>query len=1244
MRILSIAGQNIASLADPFLIDFTAAPLAGAGLFAITGETGAGKSSILDALCLALYGDAPRLSTGAAGDEISDPSGEAIKARDSRAILRRGAIQGWAEVRFTARDGQDYIARWQARRARDKVNGKLQSVARSLARAADQQILASQTSAVTEQIIALTGLSYEEFRRTVLLAQGDFDAFLRADTNERAGLLEKVTGTGLYRAVSRRIFDRTDAARQGHDTLTLRRAEHRLLTDDARNALMGELTTLVAASSAAITDRLTHLAAVDRHNRHAEALRQLDLATGQAARTLQASQDAAPARDRLARIDQAEPLRLPWQRLRDAEARVARAAGDLATAETAHTTATAQAQTLRLIADQNDQLFVAKEAEFKVLGPQWDDGAALDAQITTAASEAETSALRAKAVTAEAEQATADLATLHHAETTARDALIRAQADLTALQPAQGLTDRWDLVRADITTYRSARQAAETAQALALAEAAKIAHLDQRTAAHSQRATEDERQDIALRDRVANLTSRILDLETLHPHSAAKRLTDLAAALLLMTRADDDHQSAQNDLAAAGRSEAEGTTAAITAKTAAAAASATAALFEAQVAVLTAPVEQADLALSDAAKELRLRLEPDTPCPVCGSREHPVHVDKALADLALRLRSDLAAARQGADLARAQQRDAERFLATAEAQSDQARRSAATSNNLCTKALSDWAQALTTARALDPQIAFPARPGDRALLTAISARTQADHLAHATAQAEIASLRTTLSTTNTQLETLRQTAMARNADREALAAQRGTADRALALARQTVLTEQTLADQRAATLAPLLSPLGAADALADPTLATRLAALVQRALAARDLHRTATDRLSDLLPRIAAQSSTAHNLTQAADLAHAQSKGRHQRYEALRTQRAPLLDGVATSLHRTRFNESRKAALAARDAAQTAYAAAANLAVAARTRHDAAQQETQAATGAARAADQSLQQTLSQTGLDAQSLALLLLIAPDEVQALRDHLRALDDAVTAARAARAARQTDLASARQAGLPETPAADLRAMIAQLDTTLAAHQARRGAIANEIATDDASRLMLAGLDAEITSALLEYQVWQAVNAAVGSRSGDKFARLAQSITLDVLADHANHHLADLNPRYRLRRADDLALQVEDVDMGGEARATRSLSGGERFLVSLALALALSRMGDKGGLAATLFIDEGFGSLDAASLEVAIDALDNLQSQGRQVGVISHVEAMKDRITTRITVTKQGSGKSVVRICPAPGTSHP
>lgn len=160
MRILSISGRNIASLAEAFSVDFTAEPLASAGLFAVTGETGAGKSSILDAMCLALYGDAPRLAGGASTDEVPDPSGDMIKARDSRAILRRGAAQGWAAVRFTARDGQDYIVRWQARRARDEADGRLQNISRSLTRAADGQTLANQLSVVNEMIVTLSGFSY----------------------------------------------------------------------------------------------------------------------------------------------------------------------------------------------------------------------------------------------------------------------------------------------------------------------------------------------------------------------------------------------------------------------------------------------------------------------------------------------------------------------------------------------------------------------------------------------------------------------------------------------------------------------------------------------------------------------------------------------------------------------------------------------------------------------------------------------------------------------------------------------------------------------------------------------------------------------------------------------------------------------------------------------------------------------------------------------------------------------------
>ena len=178
-------------------------------------------------------------------------------------------------------------------------------------------------------------------------------------------------------------------------------------------------------------------------------------------------------------------------------------------------------------------------------------------------------------------------------------------------------------------------------------------------------------------------------------------------------------------------------------------------------------------------------------------------------------------------------------------------------------------------------------------------------------------------------------------------------------------------------------------------------------------------------------------------------------------------------------------------------------------------------------------------------------------------------------------------------------------------------------------------MAGLDVEIATDKDKAKIWKEVNAAVGSKNGDRFARFAQSVTLDLLVELANTHLATLQPRYRLvRGGQDLGLNVIDRDMGNEARSTRSLSGGERFLVSLALSLALSGLGGRQIFADTLFIDEGFGSLNSDSLESAIGALEMLQSQGRTVGVISHVEAMKDRIPVQVRVIRQGAGRSIGR----------
>lgn len=175
MKILVIRGQNLASLARPFELDLTAEPLAGAGLFAITGETGSGKSTILDALCLALYNQYPRVAIARRqGELLPDPGGDALAITDPRSILRRGAASGFAEVDFLAQDGLEYRARWIVSRARGKAEGKLGEVSRTLNLRADGTPVAAGKTNVAREIQRCTDLTFDQFRRTVLLAQGEF--------------------------------------------------------------------------------------------------------------------------------------------------------------------------------------------------------------------------------------------------------------------------------------------------------------------------------------------------------------------------------------------------------------------------------------------------------------------------------------------------------------------------------------------------------------------------------------------------------------------------------------------------------------------------------------------------------------------------------------------------------------------------------------------------------------------------------------------------------------------------------------------------------------------------------------------------------------------------------------------------------------------------------------------------------------------------------------------------------------
>ncbi|WP_049007509.1 exonuclease subunit SbcC [Enterobacter cloacae] len=211
--------------------------------------------------------------------------------------------------------------------------------------------------------------------------------------------------------------------------------------------------------------------------------------------------------------------------------------------------------------------------------------------------------------------------------------------------------------------------------------------------------------------------------------------------------------------------------------------------------------------------------------------------------------------------------------------------------------------------------------------------------------------------------------------------------------------------------------------------------------------------------------------------------------------------------------------------------------------------------------------------------------------------------------------------------DADAPGLQIRLQQLTQQLRENTTRQGEIRQQLKQDSDNRLHQLALMQQIEEASRLADDWGYLNALIGSSTGDKFRKFAQGLTLDNLVWLANQQLNRLHGRYLLQRkaSDALELEVVDTWQADAVRDTRTLSGGESFLVSLALALALSDLVSHKTRIDSLFLDEGFGTLDSETLDTALDALDALNATGKTIGVISHVEAMKERIPVQIKVKK-------------------
>ncbi|KRA19496.1 AAA family ATPase [Pseudomonas sp. Root569] len=1211
MKILAIRLKNLASLAGPFEIDFTAEPLASAGLFAITGPTGAGKSTLLDALCLALFGAVPRLGdTGQAKMPDADTD---ISIGDPRTLIRRGTGGGYAEVDFVGVSGRRYRARWEANRARDKASGKLQNSRQSLIDLDSEQLLASQKTEYKTQLELALGLNFEQFTRAVLLAQSEFSAFLKANDNERSELLEKLTDTALYTQLGRRAFDKAKDAKDAHKQLQDQATGVVPLAAEAR----AELDQQLADAQQQLKTRQAQLKQLELQHTWLKELREWQERQLSAVEQLQQAQQHWDSQGRqrqdLGRLDQLAPQRHHF--LRQAEL------------DTLLTPLAAQIQqhidqqaALYVRQEQSQQQQVAAHAALADALKNQADAAPLLRQAVeeqnTLAHLTRELAKRTEEKQQLANACTEDQALLEGLQDKQAQVAERLQRLATELEHSAALaplSEAWNAYRDRLQQLMQVGNRLNKGQA-------ELPQLEQRAnAAAVQFSQQREALELLYQEAGAE------------PHAVAEQI-QLLAGLLQDNR---KQQRAFEDLARLwdSQQQLDQQAATLTQKLTDAAqrreqlnqaglqTKAELSVAEQALSVTKQLLERQRLARSASVEELRGQLQDDQPCPVCGSHEHPFHQPEALLQ--------------------SLGRHDENEEATAQ------------------KAVDSLKEKLTELRGevgglIAEQKEFLRQQEQLATQQqGLALSLQAHSLSASLFNQDVAQRSTWLVQQLAQLtqsisqDEQRQSALLnlqQNAGR--LQQQLQAAQDASQQARQLLLDQQReLANDRERLDAELnafagLLPADTLEGLRNDPATTfmRLDQQVSQRLEQLGHQRDELAEQQERQQAIEKQQTHQQHRQQQLDALNLQVNELAAQQQVIQEKLSALLGEHPSAEHwqqqlEQSVEQSRQAENDANQQLHSVHTALVQVAADLK-----ALQERQQAL---QAEQHNLATRVSEwralhPELDDDGLTRLLAFDEAQVAQLRQQLHNSEKAVEQAKVLLQEREQRLAEHQALHNGNLDSAQLDSNLAMLNQQLADGEKHCAELRARQSEDQRRQDANQALTEQITKAYEEWQRWARLNALIGSATGDTFRKIAQAYNLDLLVHHANVQLRQLVRRYRLKRGGSmLGLLVMDTEMGDELRSVHSLSGGETFLVSLALALGLASMASSTLKIESLFIDEGFGSLDPESLQLAMDALDGLQAQGRKVAVISHVQEMHERIPVQIQVKRQGNGLSTLEV---------
>ena len=1196
MKILSIRIKNLASLAGEHFIDFESDPLASAGLIAIVGKTGAGKSTILDAMCLALFNKMPRLKDS--DGKLKDVDGSELLANAPQTVLRRGTAHGYAELCFVAQDQKRYLARWEIKRARENPTGKLQAIQRSLTCLSDGIVVADKIKAVDEQIKRITQLSFEQFTRAVLLAQSEVTAFLKARDSERGELLEYLTNSSIFGKIGELAFRKTaDIAKQRKQLEELI-GHIEVLSEEDLALLNREL----ASSNQALQQHEAQKQQLAQQQQWYQQQQKLDAAIAekqlQHDAQLQQQQRLVPEKVRLEQLEQFASIRpVVFQQQQQ---------------QAAQQLLAPQRQQAQHSFDQLAQQFELEKQHYQQAEQALTQIQAFQQQHALAIKQVRQCVekrdfikepyTKTKTLLSQLEQQQQPLEQQQQALNTQLQQQQQQQIELQQhLQQSagfssldQGLAAHLQQLKQFIHQYQpieqqfghldAAKQQLTQKQAELTQSQQQYGNLEQIETKLAVHRTQREQKlaQCSQFERLEQIVERDLEQQ--------QQLTQLASQVVPLQQQvkqlqlDTQQAEQQYQTAKAERSQ------------------------------LQQMLQQQQLLHSENIEQLRAQLVQGQACIVCGSSEHPYRqADSELSHTLFALQQQ-------------QQQQAESHEQTALRHWQQQQQQL----NQCQSKLEQLSQQQQMANSQQQQLKLK-----------LKQQLEADKL---------------------QLD-LQQTAEAlfANIQQEKAACQQQVVQLEHAIQQLLPVMKQQQQDSQQlqqlqhsiANATQLLSQVEHIFACVSPEQQAKpnqaMTTLAQQILQSLSQRMQQLEQQHSLQKQIEQQQQQLDLVIADQKNLAAQHASTQQRLDDMELQ-GKQNQNIATQLilemtgeTEVKFTDWLTRQDLQLQQAQTADRQARQAFEQIRQQFEQQKSEVEQLNTQWQQHEQHLAQYTTdirawlkqQPSFDLTLLTELIKVSPAQEQQIRLKLQQAERLLNESAAALNTMQAQLTE-HLLQQPELALAELLEQIALNLSQLNQQLEQRDQVKLKLELHQLNLQKQYQFAEQIQAVQQQEHRWSKISGLMGDANGKRFRDSAQQYHLDILIEYANQQLALLSQRYTLQRLDNsLSLAIIDHDMDGETRSVASLSGGESFLTALALSLAIANMASGSMKIESLFIDEGFGTLDAGSLHLVMNALDQLQGQGRKVVLISHISDMHERIPVQIQVNPRGAGASSIEV---------